>query len=173
MNNSGENSFYYALIDSPLGQLLITASDQAVHHILFEDMPLTLRILQRRHELVANAMHPLINQTQTQLAEYFAGKRFSFDIPLGGQGTAYQQKVWAQLRTIPYATTWNYAQLAHLLGQPTAARAVGMANGKNPISIVVPCHRVIGKNQQLTGYAGGLERKAWLLAHELKYQPIA
>lgn len=164
------NRLNYALINSPLGQLLITASDQAVHHILFEDMPQTLRILSKRHELIENAGHPLIRQTQTQLAEYFAGERRNFDLPLGGQGTAYQQKVWAQLCTIPYATTWNYAQLAHLLGQPTAARAVGMANGKNPISIVVPCHRVIGKNQKLTGYAGGLERKAWLLAHETKHQ---
>src|SRR5690606_26143087 len=84
----------------------------------------------------------------------------------------YQKKVWAQLCTIPYAATWNYAQLAHQLGQPTAARAVGMANGKNPLSIIVPCHRVIGKNQKLTGYAGGLERKAWLLAHESKYRPL-
>lgn len=173
MNNPDENLFYYALLDSPLGQLLVTASEQAVHHILFEDMPQTLRILSKRHELIENAAHPLIDQTQMQLAEYFVGERHSFDIPLSGQGTDYQKKVWAQLCAIPYATTWNYAQLAHHLGQPTAARAVGMANGKNPLSIVVPCHRVIGKNQKLTGYAGGLERKAWLLAHESKYRPSA
>jgi methylated-DNA-[protein]-cysteine S-methyltransferase len=160
----------FALMNSPLGDLLITATDRAVHHILFEDMPQTLRILSNRHELIENPAHPLIQQTQTQLAEYFAGQRRAFDLPLDGQGTGYQQKVWAQLCAIPYAITWNYAQLAHELGQPTAARAVGMANGKNPISIVVPCHRVIGKNQQLTGYAGGLERKAWLLAHERQYQ---
>src|SRR5690606_11759319 len=120
-----------------------------------------------------NAGHPLINQTRRQLEEYFSGHRHHFDLPLGGQGTAYQQKVWAQLCTIPYAVTWNYAQLAHALGQPAAARAVGMANGKNPLSILVPCHRVIGKNQKLTGYAGGLERKAWLLEHESRYRPLA
>src|SRR5690606_32676960 len=92
VNNPDENIFYYALLDSPLGQLLVTASEQAVHHILFEDMPQTLRILSKRHELIENAAHPLIDQTQMQLAEYFAGERHSFDIPLSGQGTDYQKK---------------------------------------------------------------------------------
>lgn len=170
MNNLPHEPLSYTLLDSPLGQLLITASDTAVNHILFDDMPLAVRLLSNRNALIENPAHSLIDETCNQITDYFAGQRRTFDLPLGGQGTPYQQKVWAQLCTIPYATTWNYAQLAQLLGQPTAARAVGMANGRNPISIVVPCHRVIGKNQQLTGYAGGLERKAWLLAHEIKYQ---
>lgn len=168
-NSSHNHQLNYALIQSPLGQLLITASNQAVHHILFEDMPEAARLLGSAQGMVENLAHPLIVQTRTQLEEYFAGKRYTFDLCLTAQGTAFQAKVWAQLRAIPYAVTWNYAELAHSLGQPTAARAVGMANGKNPLSIVVPCHRVIGKNRQLTGYAGGLKRKAWLLEHELKY----
>lgn len=159
----------YALVDSPLGKLLITASDHAIHHILFDDMPQAERLLNHQESLVESPRHPLIQQARKQFTEYFAGQLQTFDLPLAAQGTEFQHKVWLQLRQIPYSLTWNYGQLAHALGQPTAARAVGMANGKNPLSIVVPCHRVIGKNQQLTGYAGGLERKAWLLDHESKY----
>jgi methylated-DNA-[protein]-cysteine S-methyltransferase len=166
MNQPGINPIHYAQFGSPLGPLLVTASDEAIHHILFDDMPQTLLLLNRRHELIENPGHPLLCLTRRQLDEYFAGQRQRFELPLAGQGTPYQQKVWRLLCDIPYAATWSYAQLAHQLGQPTAARAVGMANGKNPLAIVVPCHRVIGKNQTLTGYAGGLERKAWLLAHE-------
>lgn len=169
MSGLPTNSIHYAQFDSPLGSLLVTASDQAIHHILFEDMPQTLQLLNRRHELIESPNHPLLRLTRVQLDEYFAGQRHRFELPLAGQGTPYQQKVWALLCAIPYAATWSYLQLAQQLGQPTAARAVGMANGKNPLAIVVPCHRVIGKNQTLTGYAGGLERKAWLLAHETRY----
>lgn len=160
----------FALIDSPLGKLLITANDHAVEHILFEDMPQAIRLLNEDQTLLESPRHPLIQQARKQFTAYFAGQCQQFELPLAAQGTEFQHKVWAQLRQIPYAQTWNYAQLAQALGQPTAARAVGMANGKNPLSIVVPCHRVIGKNQQLTGYAGGLERKAWLLKHETQYQ---
>lgn len=161
---------HFAWIESPLGSLLITVSDQAVHHILFEDMPAAARLLAAPRALIENSAHPLIQQARLQLADYFAGERINFDLPVAAQGTVFQHKVWAQLRTIPYAVTWNYLELAQSLGQPTAARAVGMANGKNPLSILVPCHRVIGKNRGLTGYAGGLERKAWLLKHETQYR---
>jgi methylated-DNA-[protein]-cysteine S-methyltransferase len=170
MNDSTQTLLNYALIDSPLGKLLVTASDRAIHHILFEDMPATERLLNDEQSIIESPKHPLIQEARKQFAEYFAGHRQQFDLPLAAQGTEFQHKVWVQLRQIPFAITWNYAQLALALGQPTAARAVGMANGKNPLSIVVPCHRVIGKNQKLTGYAGGLERKAWLLEHEAKYQ---
>lgn len=166
MSESRINHLHYMQFDSPLGPLLVTASDHALHHILFDDMPQTSRLLSRRQELIECSTHPLLDVTRRQLDEYFAGQRQGFELPLAGQGTPYQQKVWSVLCGIPYSATWSYAQLAHQLGQPTAARAVGMANGKNPLAIVVPCHRVIGKNQTLTGYAGGLERKAWLLAHE-------
>lgn len=159
----------YALFDSPLGKLLVTASAQGIHHILFDDMPEARYLLSLDHLLVNDTVDPGILNAKQQLANYFAGQSNQFDLPLAAQGTAFQKKVWAQLSTIPYAETWNYGQLAQALGQPTAARAVGMANGRNPLSIVVPCHRVIGKNQKLTGYAGGLERKAWLLEHERRY----
>lgn len=160
----------YALVDSPLGKLLVTANDRAIKHILFEDMPQAIRLLDEHQALLESPRHPLIQQARKQFVAYFAGRSQEFDLPLAAQGTEFQHQVWAQLRQIPYATTWSYAQLAQALGRPTAARAVGMANGKNPLSIVVPCHRVIGKNQQLTGYAGGLERKAWLLKHEATCQ---
>jgi methylated-DNA-[protein]-cysteine S-methyltransferase len=101
-----------------------------------------------------------------QLAEYFAGERKEFDVPFKLGGTPFQQRVWQELLRIPFGTTITYAQLAGRIGQPTASRAVGHANGRNPISILVPCHRVIGTNGKLTGYAGGVEKKDWLLAWE-------
>jgi methylated-DNA-[protein]-cysteine S-methyltransferase len=98
-----------------------------------------------------------------QLAGYFAGQRTEFDLPLAPAGTDFQRRVWAALQTIPYGQTWSYAQLAEKIGRASAVRAVGMANGKNPISLVIPCHRVIGSDGSLTGYGGGLDRKRFLL----------
>jgi methylated-DNA-[protein]-cysteine S-methyltransferase len=103
---------------------------------------------------------------RAQLAEYFAGERQQFDVPLKLAGTPFQQRVWQELVRIPFGTTITYAQLAQRVGKPTASRAVGHANGRNPISILVPCHRVIGANGKLTGYAGGVDKKQWLLAWE-------
>ncbi len=99
----------------------------------------------------------------SQLAAYFAGRRTAFDLPLAPAGTEFQQQVWAALRTIPYGQTWSYAQLADKIGRPSAVRAVGLANGRNPIAVVIPCHRVIGSDGSLTGYGGGLDRKRFLL----------
>ena len=101
-----------------------------------------------------------------QLSEYFAGSRRSFDVPLNLQGTEFQLAVWNELLRIPYGDTITYAELARRIGRPAAIRAVGAANGANPIPVIVPCHRVIGSNGTLTGYGGGIERKQWLLAHE-------
>jgi O-6-methylguanine DNA methyltransferase len=101
-----------------------------------------------------------------QLTEYFAGQRHAFAVPLSVSGTPFQREVWDALATIPYGETWSYAKLAAAIGRPRAVRAVGLANGRNPVSIVVPCHRVIGANGDLTGYGGGLAAKEWLLAHE-------
>ena len=109
---------------------------------------------------------PLLGQAKQQLAEYFAGQRQAFDLPLRMQGTPFQQKVWAALREIPYGETRSYGQIAAQVGNPKASRAVGMANNRNPIAIIVPCHRVIGANGSLTGYAGGLSVKEELLALE-------
>jgi methylated-DNA-[protein]-cysteine S-methyltransferase len=101
-----------------------------------------------------------------QLREYFAGERRAFDLPLCLSGTDFQKLVWRQLTAIPFGETWSYGQLAKSLGNPSACRAVGLANGKNPIAIIVPCHRVIGADGTLTGFGGGLPRKEWLLTHE-------
>jgi methylated-DNA-[protein]-cysteine S-methyltransferase len=105
----------------------------------------------------------VLAEAARQLASYFAGRLRVFDLPLAPRGTPFQQKVWAGLRRIPYGTTWSYGRLAEEIGQPTAVRAVGLANGRNPVGIVVPCHRVIGSNGSMTGYGGGLERKRFLL----------
>jgi methylated-DNA-[protein]-cysteine S-methyltransferase len=101
-----------------------------------------------------------------QLREYFAGHRRAFDLPLAPEGTGFQQRVWTALLAIPYGQTRSYGQIAAAVGRPAASRAVGAANGRNPIAIIVPCHRVIGSSGQLTGYGGGLPTKRWLLAHE-------
>ena len=111
-----------------------------------------------RHEPLAAA--------SAQLSEYFAGRRRNFDVPLAAAGTDFQRRVWNELTQIEFGTTLSYGALAQRLGNPGASRAVGLANGSNPISIIVPCHRVIGANGSLTGYGGGLERKQWLLQHE-------
>ena len=107
-----------------------------------------------------------LSAAMRQLAEYFAGTRREFDLPLRFQGTTFQTRVWRELTEIPYGQTWSYGQLAQRIDKPSASRAVGLANGRNPISILVPCHRVIGADGSLTGYGGGIERKRWLLAHE-------
>ena len=104
--------------------------------------------------------------TRQQLSDYFTGALTQFDLPLSPQGTPFQKRVWAALKTIPYGATLSYGELAQQIGQPQAARAVGLANGRNPVSIIVPCHRVVGANGKLTGYGGGVERKQWLLNHE-------
>lgn len=157
-------------LDSPLGQILVELSDQGIHRFWFVDhaeTPAETSIESPAAPASGQGpQHPLLARVQTQVAEYFAGQRQVFDLPLAAKGTPFQQKVWAALCRIPFGDTWSYVQLAEAIGQPTASRAVGMANGRNPIGLLVPCHRVIGKSGQLTGYAGGLERKAWLLEHE-------
>jgi methylated-DNA-[protein]-cysteine S-methyltransferase len=117
-------------------------------------------------EATENADHPILKATATQLGEYFAGTRMTFDLPLHPHGTDFQRAVWQQLSAIPHGETRSYADIARALGQPTATRAVGAANGRNPLSIVVPCHRVVGSTGALTGFAGGIAAKRWLLAHE-------
>jgi methylated-DNA-[protein]-cysteine S-methyltransferase len=109
---------------------------------------------------------PLLEQAAEELDAYFAGRRQRFQVPLAPEGTPFQRQVWAALTTIPFGATWSYAKLARTVGRPAAVRAVGAANGRNPIALFVPCHRVIGADGSLTGYGGGLPRKRWLLAHE-------
>jgi len=155
------NSFTY--MDSPIGLLLLTCDGEALTG-LFMDVPgRPSRDLADSVE--GAAAEPLLTAVR-QLSEYFAGTRREFDLPLRMQGTDFQQRVWRNLTKIRYGETWSYGELARSVGNPNASRAVGLANGRNPISILVPCHRVIGADGSLTGYGGGLERKRWLLAHE-------
>ncbi|CAN5816502.1 hypothetical protein BH11MYX2_BH11MYX2_03350 [soil metagenome] len=114
----------------------------------------------------------VLDRAAKQLAEYFASKRSTFDLPLAPDGTDFQRKVWRALETIPFGETWSYGELAKRIGNPTASRAVGAANGQNPLWIIVPCHRVIGADGSLTGYAGGMTAKKWLLAHEQRQQTL-
>ncbi|RBP51579.1 methylated-DNA--[protein]-cysteine S-methyltransferase [Arenicella xantha] len=141
-------------LSTPLGDLEIVATESSVVSILFVEQVRTSQ---------SNAV---TEQTKTQLAEYFNGGRRAFDLPLDAAGTEFQQTVWQALRTIPFGETRSYGDVATQIGNPKGSRAVGLANGKNPLTIVVPCHRVIGANGALTGYASGVERKAWLLRHE-------
>ena len=148
------------LIESPLGTLqLIATGDElsAVH--LPEQGPLAVPD-------PGNGTNTVLERTAQQLAEYFAGTRTRFDLALAPRGSGFQERVWRALLAIPYGTTWSYGEVARSIGRPSASRAVGAANGANPIAIIVPCHRVIGASGALTGYAGGLAAKQWLLAHE-------
>jgi methylated-DNA-[protein]-cysteine S-methyltransferase len=148
------------VMESPVGKLQLIASDKALVAILWEnDKPQRARL----DDLVANDQHPVLAETERQLKEYFAGKRKTFWVALDMRGTRFQKDVWEALLAIPFGETRSYAQLAKQLGNPRATRAVGAANGRNPVSIIVPCHRVIGSSGKLTGFAGGLEVKAHLL----------
>jgi methylated-DNA-[protein]-cysteine S-methyltransferase len=150
-------------VDSPVGTLRLVASDAGLAAILWpNDAPGRVSL----GEWIERDDHPILLETERQLREYFEGRRKAFDLKLDFNGTEFQRKVWAALLTIPYGETRSYAQIARQIGKPEAVRAVGAANGKNPISIVAPCHRVIGSSGKLTGFAGGLEAKAFLLALE-------
>ncbi len=150
---------------SPVGAIKLVASDKGLIAILWEnDNPKRVPI----GECAEQAQHPILQETEQQLIEYFDGQRKTFSIPLDFRGTDFQKKVWEALLTIPYGETRTYGEQAIQLGNLKAVRAVGAANGKNPISIIAPCHRVIGASGSLTGFAGGLENKAWLLNLESK-----
>ncbi|GAB3213352.1 methylated-DNA-[protein]-cysteine S-methyltransferase [Marinactinospora thermotolerans DSM 45154] len=152
----------HTVLDSPVGPLTLVAEDGALTGLYME---------RQRHrpadtlfgERVEGEAVPVLSAAAEQLAAYFAGERRGFDLPLQPRGTVFQRRVWAALRDIPYGTTLTYGRLAEEIGSPGASRAVGLANGKNPIGIVIPCHRVVGSGGSLTGYGGGLERKRFLL----------
>ena len=145
------------IIDSPIGDLLLTASDGSLTGLLME--PFDVPDSTRRRD-------PALTAARKQLDAYFAGKRTGFDVPLAPGGTVFQAEVWRTLRDVPYGETITYAELARRVGRPGHFRAVGSANGRNPISIIIPCHRIVGSDGSLTGYGGGIERKRWLLDHE-------
>ena len=153
----------YTSTPSPVGDLKLVASDAGLVAILWEnDPPARVRL----GEMTEDARHPVLAEAARQVGEYFAGARTAFDLPLDFRGTEFQKSVWAALLTIPFGETRSYGEIARQVGRPSASRAVGAANGRNPISIVAPCHRVIGSNGALTGFAGGLEAKALLLGIE-------
>jgi len=152
---------FYANVETPIGTLTPVFDEQG-------------RLVELRFGVGLDASGPPVEQSQTpearrlwsQLHEYFSGQRRTFELDLAMRGTPFQLAVWDELRRIPYGHTVSYAELAHRIGKPNAVRAVGAANGANPIPVIVPCHRVIGTNGSLTGYGGGIERKQWLLALE-------
>ena len=158
----------YDTMASPVGELVLAAEDSGLTAIRFE---------QNRHggderagwTPVASASGPsvaVLAAARAQLAAYFAGERSTFDLPLDPRGTPFQRRVWSALCDIPFGETISYAELARRVGDPRAVRAVGGANGRNPLPLVVPCHRVIGADGSLTGFGGGIDRKRWLLQHE-------
>lgn len=153
---------------SPVGVLTLVASDSGLRAILWENES-TRRV--PLPPLTDNPDHPILLETERQLTSYFSGELTRFSLPLDFHGTDFQKKVWHALTTIPFGETRSYSEIARQIGHPAAIRAVGAANGKNPISIVAPCHRVIGANGKLTGFAGGLEAKALLLGIESNEVP--
>lgn len=158
-------SCIHAVVDSPLGPLTLVTREGGLAGVYMTE---------QRHlppedtfgPRVAASDVPLLTRTAEQLGAYFVGDLRDFDLGLSTSGTPFQRRVWAALRDIPYGETVTYGELAATLGQPTASRAVGLANGRNPVSIIVPCHRVVGANGSMTGYGGGIERKRWLLDFE-------
>ena len=152
---------YFTLTPSPLGKLLLTATPRGLSGLWLTGEKHCPDLAPEWQENPA-----CFTAVTTQLEEYFSGTRQIFDLPLDASGTAFQQQAWAALQQIPYGTTLTYQQQATAMGRPAAVRAVGTANGRNPLSIIVPCHRVIGANGSLTGYGGGLPAKQWLLSHE-------
>ena len=148
---------------SPVGLLTLIASDAGLRAVLWEnDRPGRVRL----DAAVDAPDHPVLRCAERELRDYFAGARQRFTVALDPAGTVFQQQVWAALLTIPFGETRSYAEIARQIGRPQASRAVGAANGRNPISIIAPCHRVIGANGALTGFAGGLAAKEFLLRHE-------
>jgi methylated-DNA-[protein]-cysteine S-methyltransferase len=161
-------STFHDTMPSPVGPLLLTATDAGLTRVYFE---------KHRH---MDPVHPswrpasaadgaagvILAEARRQLEAYFAGRLREFDVPLAARGSPFQEKVWGLLREIPWGRTASYGEIARRIGDASLSRAVGVANGRNPLSIVVPCHRVIGADGSLTGYGGGMERKRWLLAHE-------
>ena len=159
-------------IPTPLGPMMIGATDEGLCLLEFTDrrMPETqIETLKKRFKAeMVTGKHPMIDLVTKQLEEYFAGKRKGFDVPLSVPGTEFQEKVWKELTTIPYGITRSYKQQANAIGNVRAVRAVARANGENRISIIIPCHRIIGSDGSIVGYGGGIHRKQWLLKHEFE-----
>jgi len=161
MKTTTPDTHYWHELDSPIGRLLLAGDGARLSHVCFQSGPRPFRPIAG---WITDAAP--FRTAVAQLEEYFAGKRRTFDLPLAPRGTDFQQRVWRALREIPYGNTISYGELARRIGKPSAPRAVGLANGANPLPIIVPCHRVIGTNGSLTGFGGGLPIKRRLLALE-------
>jgi len=153
-------AIYSKTMNSPIGILKLTSDEYHLKSVSFD-----AEIMEDAPELPE-----VLDNTQKQLEEYFLGSRRQFDLPLDPGGTAFQQTIWKQLSEVTYSSTKSYIEIARAVGSGSSSRAVGMANGRNPIPVIIPCHRIIGHDGKLTGYSGGLERKKWLLLHEQKNQ---
>ena len=160
-NDCQMHAFFISYVESPIGTIEIKASEAYL---------LSVQFIETKHRETTFSENDISKSGKQQLIEYFASARHEFDLPLLLSGTEFQNKVWMELQQIPFGKTVSYLQLAKNLGDPKCIRAAGTANGKNPFAIVVPCHRVIGSNGDLIGYAGGLWRKQWLLEHEHNLQ---
>lgn len=152
---------HFKSLKSPIGKITIVANGEALVALYVNDEPMPKKELAKE-----NSAHKILVTTEIQLNEYFAGTRQNFDLPLNPEGTNFQTKAWDALSQIPYGHVWSYGKQADYLKSPRAQRAVGGANGKNPIPVIIPCHRVIGSTGKLTGFAGGMEMKIYLLKHE-------
>lgn len=166
MSKPNDRQHYSKAIQTPAGRLVLVCSDSAVSAVLWENESRELKLPPQVHQA---ASHPLLDRVESQLREYFSGTRQTFDLPLAPEGTSFQQEAWRALLRIPYGCTISYQEQASQMGDTRKTRAVGAANGKNPISIIIPCHRVIGKNGSLTGFAGGLDLKRYLLQLEARH----
>ena len=155
-------NLFFATFNSPLGYINLVSDDSYLLTVSFADIPSSFTY----------PVPQVLRHTLEQLASYFEGNLTTFSIPVNPHGTLFQKRVWEKLLLIPYGETKSYRDVAISLGSPLYDRAVGSANGKNPIPVLIPCHRIIGKGGRLTGYAGGIWRKKWLLEHELKYSPV-
>ncbi len=158
----------FSKLQTPVGELVLTASDSALTGVFFPTSRRGPPPTHQAHWVEAKdgPAADVLARARQQLEEYFARARTTFDLPLEALGSAFEHRVWNALRQIPYGSTTSYGALAKLLGDKHATRAVGLANGKNPIPIIVPCHRVVGAKGELTGFGGGLDTKRWLLEHE-------
>ena len=152
---------YKKIVNSKIGNIVIVEKNQSI---------IELKVIKEKNIDIIESDTPLLKKASEQINEYFSGKRETFDLPLNPEGTEFMKKVWKQLLNIPYGETKTYKQIATEIGNEKAARAVGMANNKNPIPIIIPCHRVIGSNKKLVGYALGLDVKGKLLKLEAKYK---
>lgn len=152
---------YYTTMESPLGLLTLVATQEALVALYVND-----ELMPKKKDAIKSESHKILTMAQKQLEEFFQGKRKSFNLPLNPEGTSFQKKAWSALSEIPFGEVWSYGKQAGYLNNPKGQRAVGGANGKNPIPVIIPCHRVIGSTGKLTGFSGGMEMKIFLLKLE-------